>query len=512
MIPQRKSAAALYLLFLLSALLFVLFMISSMIRPYGYFCDELYFIACSKRLAFGYIDQPPLSILLLSAVQNLLGHTLFAVRILPALSISSTVFVTGLLARRLGAGMGGMLLSGLAVMAMPVFLLFGSFYSMNAYEPLIWTTITYFVTRMIMEQDPRYWLHAGILTGVGLEMKHTMVLYAFALLAGFLCSGQRRLLFSRWLLWGALACFLIVLPNLVWQIVNHFPSLELYKNSFSSKNIGKSYGQVYIEQVIFVNPFTWLLWTSGLVSLFFSRGRPFRPMLVAYFILLIMMMAGHSSRPDRIAAIYPFLMASGAVAMEQYLRPASRRAAQISTGLLILAGGIMAAPVSCPLFSPAATKQYISRLGLHFDLEAGKMGEPLPQWLADRIGWRELTAEVARVYRSLPEKERQNCVIISTNYGEAGALELYGPEFGLPAVYATHNSFHSWGPPSDTVKTYIAVCIDEDDARKRFTSLEQVAEFHCPDCTRPQRVIPLFVLRGPTFSISREWANFKVYQ
>jgi len=116
----NKPATATYPLFLLSALLFALFMISSTIGPYGYFCDELCFIACSKRLAFDYIDLPPLSILLLSAVQNLVGHTLFAVRFLPALSISSTVFVTGLLARRLGAGRGGMLLSGLAVMAMPV--------------------------------------------------------------------------------------------------------------------------------------------------------------------------------------------------------------------------------------------------------------------------------------------------------------------------------------------------------------------------------------------------------
>jgi len=101
-------------------------------------------------------------------------------------------------------------------------------------------------------------------------------------------------------------------------VVNHFPSLELCENSFSSKNIGKSYGQVCIEQVIFVNPLSWLLWPSGLISLFFSRGRPYRPMLVADFILLMVMMASHSSRPARIAAIYPFLMASGAVVMEQY--------------------------------------------------------------------------------------------------------------------------------------------------------------------------------------------------
>jgi hypothetical protein len=396
-------------------------------------------------------------------------------------------------------------------MVMPVFLLFGSFYSMNAYEPLIWTTVVFFVVKMIQQENPKYWLQIGILMGLGLEMKHTIVLYSVALMIGFLFSDQRKLLFNRWILWGALVCFFLILPNLVWQYLNHFPSLELYSNSFSSKNIDKSYLQVIIEQIVFVNPFTFILWISGLIALLTPWGKPYRLMLFAYIFLLFVMLAGHSSRPDRIASVYTFFMATGAVAIEQFPKIYWKRFAQISLSILTVTGGILLTPVFCPILPPQTLKPYLSSLGLQFDIEEGKKGEPIPQWLADRIGWRELASDVTKVYQALPDNEKQNAVIISTNYGEAGALELYGPEFGLPAVFATHNSFHSWGPPSDSVRTYIGVMIDIDDVRPRFDSVQEAKIFHCPDCTRPQHNIPIYILRGPKFSIEKAWPDFKNY-
>jgi len=490
---------------------FAIFMISSSIKSYGFFIDEVYFMACAKRLAFGYIDQPPLSIALLSLVQNLFGHNIYAIRFFPAVSISATAFMTGLIAGRLGGSTRSMLLAGLAVMVMPVFILFGSFYSMNAYEPLIWSSIVYFVIKMVQENNEQYWLHVGILMGIGLEMKHTMILYGIALIIGFLFSDKRRLLFNRWILLGGLACFLLILPNLIWQYIHHFPSIELYRNSFSSKNINKSYIQVLVEQIIFVNPFTFPLWFTGLLVFIFPWGKPYRFMLVAYAFLLLLMLTGHSSRPDRIASIYIFFMAQGAVTLEHYLKDFWQRFAQFFVAALMILGGLLFTPVFCPIFSPPDTKIYLSRLGLHFDLEAGKMGEPLPQWLADRIGWRELAAEVAKVYHALPENEKRNAVIISTNYGEAGALELYASDFGLPKTYCTHNSFHSWGPPSDTIQTYISVYIDIDDVRPRFKSVEKVSDYHCADCTKEQRDIAIYILRGPNFSMEKEWVKFKSY-
>jgi hypothetical protein len=506
--PQTNK---LYFLALFSFLLFALFIYSSTVKPYGFFIDELYFIACSKRLAWGYIDQPPLSIALLALARWIFGNSMMAIRLLPALSVSATVYVSGLITSQLGGSLKSILLTALAVAVMPVLLLFGSFYSMNAYEPLIFSLIGLFVIRMIKGNNPVYWLHIGILMSIGLEMKHTIVLYGIALLIGFLMTEKRKLLWNRWFISGGVACFLLILPNLIWQVVNHFPTLELYHNSFVYKNIGRSPLQVISEQIIFMNPATFPLWITGLIAPFFGKLKDFRLMFFSYAFLLGVLIVGQSSRPDRIAAIYPFLVAMGTVAIERYLKSGKQQIVQLSLASIMIAGGILLAPLFCPLLPPAQLKPYISKLGIHFDIEAGKKGEPIPQWLADRIGWRELAAEVGQVYHSLPPEEQQNTVIVSSNYGEAGALEYYGHEYDLPVVYGTHNSFHSWGPPSDTVRTFIGVYIDAEEVKSMFESVEEVSVYHCLDCTKPQQQIPIYILRGPKFSMKKEWPGFKIY-
>jgi hypothetical protein len=145
------------------------------------------------------------------------------------------------------------------------------------------------------------------------------------------------------------------------------------------------------------------------------------------------------------------------------------------------------------------------------NLESGKRNKVLLQWIADRLGWKEFAQNVSSVYLSMPPEERRNAVIVSTNYGEAGALELYAKEYPLPLVFATHNSFHSWGPPSDSVKTYIAVFVDRKDIEKRFESVIEANIFKCEYCSRPQQRIPIYIARGPKFSIEKEWKNFKIY-
>lgn len=487
-------------------------MLSSMVKPYGFFTDELYFIACSKRLYWGFVDQPPLSIALLTFITNLFGYGILIVRILPALSTAATVFVAGMITKRLGGSTMSIIIAELAIMVVPVFQIFGSFYSMNAYEPLVWALIMFFVVKMVQEDNTVYWLHIGVLMGIGLEMKHTIVLYGIALLFGMLLTSKRKLLFNKWAIWGGIACFILILPNLVWQYANDFPSLELYRNSFLYKNIDKPYLQVFIEQVIFINPATFLLWFTGLVYLLTPAGKNFRFLFFAYILLLLIMMAGHSSRPDRIASIYILLIVFGVIAIDKIRKASGKLFAQISITILLLISGVILTPIFCPVLPPAKLKPYIASLGLSFNLEEGKKNEPVPQWLADRIGWEQLAEDVLKVYQSLPEKERENSVIVSSNYGEAGALELYGPKYGLPKVYATHNSFHSWGPPPDWVKTFIGVYIDVENVKDKFDSIEVAAVYHCAECTKPQQEIPIYILRGPKFSIQKEWNNFKMYR
>ncbi|RPH38277.1 hypothetical protein EHM92_00400, partial [bacterium] len=495
---------------LLSGLSFGLFlylMLTAAFSGYGYFIDELYYIACSKRLALGYVDHPPLSILILALSRWLLGDSLPAIRFFPSLAAAGTVFLTGLMARRLGGDRTAMIIAALAAIAVPVYLLMGSFFSMNVFEILIWTSILYLIIMLVQREQPKYWLAIGLLMGLGLEMKHTIVLYGIAIAAGMLLTGARRFLWNRWLLWGILAAFLLLVPNLVWQYMNGFPSIEFYRNAMVNKNIPTGPVKVVLMQVLFTNPFTLPVWIAGLAYCFFSDGgKRYRFFGWAYLFLLAVMIMGQSSRPDRIASIYTVLLALGAVAIGRITLPALKRLAAPATIVLLIAGTILLAPISAPLLPPPALRSYLSALGLSFDIEIGKSNEALPQWIADRLGWRELASEVGRVYHALPPEEQRNAVIVSTSYGEAGALELYGPEFGLPPVFATHNSFHLWGPQSDSVKTFIGVFISRRDLERRFESVVEAGVQTCEYCTRPQQRIPIYVVRGPRFSIAMEWS------
>ncbi len=487
-------------------------LLTSAFSAYGYFIDEFYYIACAKHLAAGYVDHPPLSPLLLAATRSLLGDSLPALRVLPALASGGLVFMTGYVAAQFGGGRGAIVLAALAASVMPVYLLMGSFYSMNAFEPLIWMLLVSLVITTIREDRSKLWVAVGVTAGLGLEMKHTVALYLVALLIGIAATTARRSLWSRWCLWGLAACAVLVLPNVAWQMANGFPSLAFYREAALNKNIATSPLAVVTTQILFANPLALPLWLAGLAWLLFAgAGRPHRFLAIAYLALLSAMMAAGASRPDRIGAIYAPLFAAGAVATASIASVPLRRLSLALAVVLLVAGGVVFVPVFTPLYPPVVLKPYLRFIGLSFDIEPQKRSEPVPQWLADRLGWEELAADVSAVYRSLPPQERLRTVIVSTNYGEAGALELFGPRYGLPPVFATHNSYHSWGPPPESAQTYICVFVEPDDLRRVFNRVEEARIHTCGDCTRPQRRIVIYVAREPRMSISRSWPRFKNY-
>jgi hypothetical protein len=510
--PRGSSRNDLLILSGLSFVVFLYFMLTAVYSGYGYFIDELYYIACSKRLALGFVDQPPLSVALLALSRWVFGDSLPAIRILPSLAIADSVFLAGAMALRLGGNRQGLIIAALGTIAVPIYLVMGSFYSMNVFEILVWTAILYFMIRLVQTGEPKYWLAIGVLIGLGLELKHTSALYAFAIIVGMLLTSTRRFLWNKWFLWSLALAFLLILPNLVWQYINGFPSAEFYRNAMLNKNIATPPLKVVLSQVLFMNPLTLPIWVAGLAYCFFSlEGRRYRFFGYAYVALLAIMIATQSSRPDRIGSIYTVLLALGAVGITSISSSALRKVVVPATIIILLGGIILATPISTPLLPPPALKSYLSSLGVSFDIEAGKVNEALPQWIGDRLGWHDLAAEVGRVYHALPADEQKNAVIVSANYGEAGALELYGPEFGLPPVYATHNSYHSWGPPPDSVHTYIAVFVSRKDLDRLFGSVEQAGLQTCEYCTRPQQRVPIYVARNPRFLASKEWASFKIY-
>ncbi len=510
--PSSLSRDDLLILLVLSFSLFLYQVLTAALSQYGYFIDELYYIACSRRLALGYIDHPPLAVFLLALSRAVFGQSVTALRVFPALAVSANVFLAGLMARRLGGGRLAIVLAAVAAILAPDYLVMGSFFSVNAFEIAIWTAIAYLVIRMVQEDNPRLWLAIGLLLGLGLETKHTIVLYAAALVIGMLLTASRRLLFTKWFIAGMLTSVMLILPNLVWQYLKGFPSLEFYRNAMLNKNIPSGPLDVLFGQVLFANPFALPLWVAGLFFfLFLPGGKRYRFLGLAYAVLVLVMVLAGSSRPDRIAAMYSVLFAAGAVFFENFGKVRARRYLAVTLLILMTAGGLILLPAFSPILPPPMLGRYLSTIGFSFSVELGKTNEALPQWIADRLAWRELVSTVSAVYRSLPPEEQRNAILISSSYGEAGALELYGPELGLPPVFATHNSYHDWGPPSDSVKTYIVVFAEREGLERQFDSVVEAAVHTCEYCTRPQRQIPIYVARGPHFSVKAAWPTFKEY-
>src|SRR5690348_1145749 len=240
------------------------------IQHYGFFRDELYYMACGEHLAWGYVDQPPLIALIAWLARHLFGHSIAGLRIFPVLAGAAVVFLTGIFARELGGGRLAQSVAAVSILFAPAFLAFDSFFSMNAFEPLFWLLCAWIVVRIVKGARPKLWLVFGIVAGLGLENKHTMLVFGFAMAVGLLLTGERRLFRSKWIWIGACVALLVFLPNLIWEARHGWPQIQVVRNARLYKNIPISPLDFLGEQVAFLNPIAFPLWLSGLVWYFTS--------------------------------------------------------------------------------------------------------------------------------------------------------------------------------------------------------------------------------------------------
>jgi hypothetical protein len=485
------------------SLLFVL-ELAAAFGPYGYYIDEPYYLACARRLDWGYVDHPPLSLLVLRAVTSVLGHSVAALRLPAALAGAATAFVTGKLARALGGGLFAQLTAAACLMVGPGYLILFGFFSMNAFEVLAWTGAAYVLLKALSAhargQGTRDFVLLGIILGLAAQNKHTSVLYAGALALGLLFSGSRRAWLTKnpWL--AVAACLLLLLPNLIWQSSHAWISLDFYRNRGGNVDTPVLLGLA--NQALSINPAALPFCLLGLWFFLFTRaGAVHRVFAFAYLLLLASLLALHSSRPDRIAGAYPVLLAAGAVVFERYTRTRARalRAAMVS--LLLVGGGVLL-PIALPVLPPPDAARYAQALGVVPRIE--REAAPLPEWLAERLGWPELVAAVANVAQQLSPDERRRAVVLAASYDIAGAVELFGPAHGLARVVSPHNSWLLWAnehsfEPTDVV---IAVGFSEATLREHFRELRAAGSRRCDVCLSDSHDIAMFVAREPLAPLS----------
>jgi 4-amino-4-deoxy-L-arabinose transferase-like glycosyltransferase len=484
---------------------------------YGWFRDELYYIACSRHLAWGYVDHPPLSIFLLRLSRAVLGDSILAIRLPPAVGGAATVFVAGWICRRLGGGRFAQALAMISVIAAPAILAIDHFYSMNAFDLLIWPAAAAILVRVLQGGDRRLWLLLGLVMGLGLLNKISVLWLGFGLAVGLLATPERRWLRTPWPWAAGAVSALCFLPYVVWQVANGWPTLEFMHNASGLKMLPHSPLGFLAEQVLMMNPVTLPIWGAGLVCLVAAKeGRPFRILGVIFLAVLALLMLNGSSRAYYLAPAYPMLFAAGGVAIERWLSRWQARGAEWGTRLLkpalvsiLLSGGAALAPFGLPVLPVESYIRYAAFLGIAPAHEENSRLGSLPQHFADMFGWEEIVAAVAEAYGALPPQERAVAGIFAQNYGEAGAIDFLGPRYGLPHAVSGHNNYWLWGPGDYSGKVMIILGGDEADNQAVCESLQQVGTTHCGYCMPYENNLPVYVCRGLKLSPRELWPAVK---
>jgi 4-amino-4-deoxy-L-arabinose transferase-like glycosyltransferase len=282
---------------------------------YGIFRDEMYYLACGQHLGWGYVDHPPLMPFIAWLVSHTLGTSLLALRLLPALAGAALVLLTGAMARKMGGDRMAQALAALAVLTAPIYMLMQHWFTMNAFEPVLWMACAWCVLRSIETGNPRWWLWIGVLCGIGLEMKYTIVLFAAGLLLGLALTPHRRVFASKWFWLGSLAAFLIFLPHFIWLVQHHFPFLEYEHNVRSTpRDVRRGPIAFFLDQAQILNPVSAVLWVLGLLWLLFTRTGARYSILAWTFLVVYGTLMITQGKNYYVSPVYPMMFAAGAVA------------------------------------------------------------------------------------------------------------------------------------------------------------------------------------------------------
>lgn len=476
---------------------------------YGYFRDELYYMACGENLAFGYVDHPPFVAIAAKISRLLLGDSLFALRFFSAAAGAFVVFLTGMIVRELGGRRFAQFLAALAVILSPIYLGLGSFLSMNPFDHLFWALSAYILILILKSDNTKLWVLFGIALGLGLQNKYSMIFFDFGLVVGLILTANRKYFLSPKLWIAGSIAFLIFLPNIIWQIINKWPTLEFMRNASLYKNLPLVPHEFLGSQILEMLPFLFPILLFGLFYYLFSKsGRPFRLfgwMYLAIFILFILTRA----KTYYIAPIYPIMFAAGAIAIEKFmLKKGWNWLKHVTVSLLIL-GGVSAAPMALPVLPVETYIRYSEFIGIAPPpVERHEMGQ-LPQHFADMFGWENMAATVAKAYHQLSSDEKAKCGIFCVNYGEAGAIDFFGRKFNLPKAISGHNNYWLWGPRGYTGEVMLMIGVGEDVLKSIFREVRQVEIIKHEYVMPYENNLPVYLCKDALLSIEEVWPRLK---
>jgi dolichyl-phosphate-mannose-protein mannosyltransferase len=429
---------------------------------YGIHRDELQFLADARHLDWGFVAYPPLTPFVERVSMAIFGLNLVGLRLASVLVQALAVVATGLMARELGGARLAQFTAALLVAVSPLPLFEGTEFQYSSFDYLWWVLAAYFIIRLLKSGNPRWWLAIGASVGVGLMTKYTMCFFVAGIVAGLLLTSARRFLLTPWFWAGATLAAIIVLPNAIWQIRHglisyHFLQHIHVRDVGQGRDKGFLTGQLWICASAAAVP----LWIAGLVSFF--RSSRYRMLAWMYVVPLALFFFG-KGRNYYLAPVYPMLIAMGAVLAERRLATKFSVLWRRVIAGVYFSGVLAGAAYVCAIIIPFASSGPL----IHFALE--KNGD-----LREEFGWEDLVRTAAAVRDTVPEQQRPHVGIIVGNYGEGGAIEILGPNLGLPAPISMTNSAWLRGYPTPTPDTLIVIGFSQESADEKFTACRLAA-------------------------------------
>jgi hypothetical protein len=478
---------------------------------YGYFRDELYYAACGQHLAWGYVDHAPLVALVARMTRDLFGDSLRALRFFPALSSGIKILLTAWIVRELGGRRYAQILAATAMVLCPIYLTMDNFLSMNAFEPLFWMACVAISLRIVRTGNDRLWLWFGLIAGIGILNKHSTLLFGLAFAVSLSATRARNMFRSPRIWLGACISFLIFLPNLLWEITNHWPTIEILRNVDRVKNEHVTWLQFIAQQAFLVHPLGAPICIAGLWFFLRSRqGQTFRYLGWTYLFLLaeFLILRG---RIYYLAPIYPMLFAAGAVAIEGLIERSEKNWIRAAVLAPLVVGGLVAAPLALPILPLETAAAYAKFWDVdHVKVEKGSSGK-LPQMYADMMGWPQQAEAVAGVFHELSPADQSRVAILAKNYGQAGAIDYFGPSLGLPHAISGQNNYYLWGPQQYTGEVVIAVGMSLEDLRPLFDQVEQAGTIKNDYAIPEENNLPIYICRKPKMTLQQAWPRLKFY-
>ncbi len=459
---------------------------------YGFHRDELYYLDSARHLAWGFVDYPPLTPAIARLSEFLFGTSVWGLRLWPSLAGSVLIVLAALIARELGGGRNARILAAIGAAASPVLLGANWLFETVTFDQLMWMVCFWVTARLLRTGDRRLWLILGVALGIGLETKYTIVALLIGLAVGTIVTPLRRHLRTSWPWLGLAIALVIVLPNVIWQVANGWPSVAYGFNHHAAQADDFAPLTFLSDQIALIGPIAIPIWLVGLCRLLTGSARALGVAALVIFVIFLVAGKGYYIGP-----LHPLLVTAGACAIEAWTR---QRAHWLrpATAIAVVIQAVVLLPIAMPLLPEAVM--------------ARSMLPSIRTDFADTVGWRDLVAQVDAVYKRVPVSERSTTVIVTNNYGEAGAINTYGSSLGLPTAVSGELSYYYWRP-YQLGGPVIGVGLDAAFLATLFYDCSTVATISNPYGLQNQESgAPIVVCVRPTTSLDQLWPRLKSFQ